>query len=81
MRFAQRIRARIRKLDPRTRTRTRHGSKVAHSEHAATPGFFPVENVLQSVQNDHALADVIVVDERDRLAIGRPWPRPTTNVP
>jgi putative transposase len=28
---------------------------------------------LESVQIDHALADVIVVDERDRLAIGRPW--------
>ena len=25
------------------------------------------------MQIDHALADVIVVDERDRLAIGRPW--------
>jgi len=67
------IRARIRKLDPRTRTRTRYGAKAAHSKHAITPGSFPVERVLQSVQIDHALADVIVVDERDRLAIGRPW--------
>jgi putative transposase len=67
------IRARIHNLDPRTRTRTRYGSKVAHGKHAATPGSFPVQDVLQSVQIDHTLADVIVVDERDRLAIGRPW--------
>jgi putative transposase len=67
------IRARIHRLDPRTRTRTRYGSKVAHGKHAATPGSFPVQDVLQSVQIDHALADVIVVDQRDRLAIGRPW--------
>ena len=67
------IRARIHKLDPRTRTRTRYGSKVAHGEHAATPRCFPIQDVLRSVQIDHALADVIVVDERDRLAIGRPW--------
>jgi putative transposase len=67
------IRARIHQLDPRMRTRTRYGAKVASSTHAAKPGSFPVERVLQSVQIDHALADVIVVDERDRLAIGRPW--------
>jgi putative transposase len=67
------IRTRIRQLDPRTRTRTRYGAKAAHSKHASAPGSFSVEHVLQSVQIDHALADVIVVDERDRLAIGRPW--------
>jgi transposase-like protein len=65
------IRARIHQLDPRMRTRTRYGAKVASSTHAATPGSFPVVRVLQSVQIDHALADVIVVDERDRLAICR----------
>jgi putative transposase len=67
------IRARIHRLDPRRRTRMRYGAKEARSKHAATPGSFPVERVLQSVQIDHALADVIVVDERDRLTIGRPW--------
>ena len=67
------IRARISQLDPRTRTRTRYGAKAARSKHASTPGSFLVEHVLESVQIDHALADVIVVDERDRLAIGRPW--------
>jgi putative transposase len=67
------IRARILQLDPRTRIRARYGAKAATDKHAATPGQFPVEHVLESVQIDHALADVIVVDERDRRAIGRPW--------
>lgn len=67
------IRARIQQLDPRTRTRARFGAKVARTQHGHTPGFLPVERILQSVQIDHALADIIVVDERDRLAIGRPW--------
>jgi hypothetical protein len=48
------IRARTHQLDPRTRTRTRYGAKAAQSKHAATPGSFPVEDVLQSVQIDHA---------------------------
>ncbi len=67
------IRARINELDPRTRTRTRLGAKAARLEHTPTPGHFHVERPLDSVQIDHALADVIVVDERDREAIGRPW--------
>ena len=67
------IRARISQLDPRTRTRTRLGASAARREHAHTPGHFQVDRPLDSVQIDHALADVIVVDERDRQAIGRPW--------
>jgi putative transposase len=67
------IRARINQLDPRTRTRTRLGAKAARLEHTPTPGHFHVERPLDSVQIDHALADVIVVDERDRESIGRPW--------
>jgi putative transposase len=67
------IRARINQLDPRTRTRTRLGASAARREHDPTPGHFHVDRPLDSVQIDHALADVIVVDERDREAIGRPW--------
>ena len=67
------IRARINQLDPRTRTRTRLGASAARREHDPTPGHFHVERPLDSVQIDHALADIIVVDERDREAIGRPW--------
>lgn len=36
-------------------------------------GHFPVDQILQSVQIDHALTDIIVVDERDRLTIGPHW--------
>jgi putative transposase len=67
------VRARIRRLDPLKATQARHGSKVALNRYAQRVGHFPVDRVLQSVQIDHALADVIVVDERDRLCIGRPW--------
>ena len=67
------VRVRINRLDPRTLTRTRYGAKVAQLAHDATPGIFPVDQILQSVQIDHALADIIVVDERDRESIGRPW--------
>lgn len=67
------IRARINQLDPRTRTRTRLGASAARRKHDPTPGHFHVDQPLDSVQIDHALADVIVVDERDREAIGRPW--------
>jgi putative transposase len=67
------IRARINQLDPLTRTRTRLGASAARREHDPTPGHFHVDRPLDSVQIDHALADVIVVDERDREAIGRPW--------
>jgi putative transposase len=32
-----------------------------------------VSHPLESVQIDHTLADIRVVEERDREAIGRPW--------
>ena len=51
----------------------RHGRKFAQNRFAQRPGHFPVDQILQSVQIDHALADIIVVDECDRLSIGRPW--------
>ncbi len=43
------IRARVQRLDPRTRIRARYGAKAATDKHAATPGQFPVEHVLESV--------------------------------
>lgn len=57
-------------LDPKLVAQTRHGRR---NRYARRPGHFPVDQILQSVQIDHALADIIVVDERDRLSIGRPW--------
>jgi hypothetical protein len=49
----------------------RLGASAARREHDSTPGQFQVDRPLDSVQIDHALADSIVVDERDREAIGR----------
>ena len=37
------------------------------------PGTYKVVKPLDVVQIDHTLADVIVVDEENRLPIGRPW--------
>jgi putative transposase len=67
------VRARINRLDPKLVAQARHGRKSAQNRYAHRPGHFPVDQILQSVQIDHALADIIVVDERDRLSIGRPW--------
>jgi putative transposase len=67
------VRARINRLDLKLVAQARHGRKSAENRYAQRPGHFPVDRILQSVQIDHALADVIVVDERDRLSIGRPW--------
>jgi putative transposase len=67
------VRARISRLDLKLVAQARHGRKSAQNRYAQRPGHFPVDRILQSVQIDHALADVIVVDERDRLSIGRPW--------
>jgi putative transposase len=67
------VRARINRLDLKLVAQARHGRKSAQNRYAQRPGHFPVDRILQSVQIDHALADVIVVDERDRLSIGRPW--------
>ena len=67
------VRTRIDRLDPKLVAQARNGRKTALNRYAPRPGCFPVDQILQSVQIDHALADVIVVDERDRLSIGRPW--------
>jgi putative transposase len=65
---------RLKMLDPRRVMENRFGSKSARqlyqpvgSSHAQL--LLP----LELVQIDHTLADVMVVDERDRLPIGRPW--------
>jgi hypothetical protein len=60
------IRARIHKLDPRTRTRTRYGSKVAHGKHAATPGSYPVQ-VSTSLFSGHSFQQ-FVTRFRSRIA-------------
>jgi putative transposase len=67
------IRLRVERLEPRSRTKARYGTQEAKRRHALTPGQFEVSAPLESVQIAYALGDIIVVDERDREAIGRPW--------
>ena len=61
------------KLDPVATTTARQGPDPARSLRAA--GGLPpaVTAVLQQVQIDHTSMDLIVVDERHRLPIGRPY--------
>jgi hypothetical protein len=55
------VRARINRLDAKFVALARHGRKSAQNQYAQRPGHFPVDQILQSVQIDHALADIIVV--------------------
>ena len=64
---------RIAKLDPAQATRRREGSDAARAR-ASAGGVPPsVTAVLEQVQVDHTVVDLIVVDERHRLPIGRPY--------
>ncbi|QOT74508.1 transposase (plasmid) [Sphingobium fuliginis] len=61
------------------RLRRAHVIRRRKGRKAADDGFRPVrahygaEHALQIVQIDHTLVDQIVVDERNRLPLGRPW--------
>lgn len=64
---------RISALHPAQVKQSREGTDGARSLRAggATPP--PVSSLLEVVQIDHTVIDVIVVDERDREPIGRPY--------
>ena len=68
------IRRRLESLDPKLVMEKREGGKAARLNfqlvRASTRGHL---QPLEVIQIDHTLIDVIVVDERDRLPIGRPW--------
>jgi putative transposase len=64
---------RIAKLDPVTGTRWREGVDAARVRESAGGVPPPVTRVLEQVQIDHTVVDVVVVDERHRLPIGRPY--------
>jgi putative transposase len=68
------VKRRLDRLDPRTVTQRRLGTRAARAQ------FDPVQNStltptapLDVVQIDHTPIDVVIVDERHRLPIGRPW--------
>jgi putative transposase len=64
---------RIAKLDPVAVVNTRQGTDAARSLRSAGGVPPPVRQLLEQVQIDHTVVDVMVVDERDRLPIGRPY--------
>jgi putative transposase len=64
---------RIALLHPAEVAQAREGSDAARSLRAAGGTPPAVSAVLERVQVDHTVIDVIIVDERDRLPIGRPY--------
>lgn len=64
---------RIAALDPLAAMKAREGADAARSLESAGGRVPPVTGVLEQVQIDHTVVDLIVVDERHRLPIGRPY--------
>lgn len=64
---------RIAKLDPVAVVTAREGADAARPLRSAGGVPPPVERLLERVQVDHTPVDVIVVNERHRLPIGRPY--------
>jgi putative transposase len=68
------VRARIVALPVRDRLARRSHGKAARDRFDARPGSLDeAQRPLDFVQIDHTKVDVIVVDEQQRLPIGRPW--------
>ena len=67
------IKRRLATYDPKELSKARFGAKVA--EEAFRPVQVNHQPTLpfQLLQVDHSPVDLIVLDERDRLPIGRPW--------
>lgn len=61
------------KLDPQAAAAARQGPDAARGRRSAGGVAPPVTGLLEQVQMDHTPVDVIVVDERHRLPIGRPY--------
>ena len=71
---ANTVRLRIHALPVRERMARRSHRKEALQEFTARPGTFDeAKHPLDIIQIDHTKLDIIVVDEQDRLPIGRPW--------
>lgn len=64
---------RIANLDPLQTTRRREGQDASRDLQGAGGVPPPVTLPLEQVQIDHTVIDLIVVDERDRQPIGRPY--------
>jgi putative transposase len=64
---------RITQLDPVKAMSAREGADAARSRRSAGGSPPEVTGLLEQVQADHTPVDVIVVDERHRLPVGRPY--------
>lgn len=67
------VERRVALLDPARSVAARQGRNAARSLVAAGGQVPEISGVLEQVQVDHTPVDVIVVDERHRLPIGRPY--------
>jgi putative transposase len=68
------VQKRVHDIDAKRRTQRRLGGNVANAKYRPVrPSPFEDLMPLNVVQLDHTLLDVVVVDEQDRLPIGRPW--------
>ena len=68
------VRVRIRALPMRQRLARRAHKKEAMDRFIARPGAFnDAQRPLDIMQIDHTKLDIIVVDEQERLPVGRPW--------
>lgn len=64
---------RIDEILPEERERKRNGRNAA-LDHRASRGSLPGVDRLHAIwQIDHTKVDIILVDEKDRVSIGRPW--------
>ena len=64
---------RISALDQRMVTTARLGAKTAREKYDPIGRSPAIRQALVRVQSDHTPVDIIVVDERDRKPLGRPW--------
>src|SRR3546814_9200103 len=60
-------------MHPGRVARSRGGPDAARSRQSAGDVPPPVTAVLQQVQIDHTVVDLMIVDEYDRVPIGRPY--------
>jgi putative transposase len=68
------IKRRVDAIDARESVRKRSGLKAANDRFRPTSVLSTADLLpLERVQIDHTLVDVVIVDEGDRLPIGRPW--------
>jgi len=68
------IRSRISQISTKDQLTKRGEKSLARTRYNPAPGTFPnADHPLSVVQIDHTPMDIILVDDENRLPIGRPW--------